>query len=903
MASNVKDNLTLDSETNEFVPRKAASDNFADIIVPKTKANDNFKENNKELLDLIDEKYEKTKDAELREKFDSNDKNVVAAVAIACQRTKATTIKQKLSDKVKTSAVLDAEFAEHYEQALDDINKERIKAKHPETYNSDHALKKLDKKIVKKKKRSKAPKKNNIIKCVEGCQDKNCQLTHLKLYLIPKIADAKEGSLEKKSNEKKAKSTKDNDDSMFIESGERTDSTKINDALNEYEAKKKSKELLIDDTFIPKNDKEEYHIVGGRLEQFQANFRVDVGGKCGHGKPTKCPQVEVSTNKKTLKVLEVLPFTTKFHKLDNNDPALARIRLSPDSPVKGLVNNASTFVLDRISPSEQKRENRATYTVNLTSCKDKPYDDFSPKLIIHPKVILVLSISIKYDLAKGKLVPIISYKRKNDTELSKFSFDGSKNPMKECTRIINELLGGSSMILSSMLFLMELYQRFATLGKTDGTDDTPRLAEQPSNDSDEDKTSEEPTGKDAAFLNPQINLSYKRNTANLPKQHFSEIGHDQTIFISGSPLFKFEKEVEILNFLWRKSLKATRKATKWATLGGSELAIWAIDKLELHEGNEGAFSKCYAFIKCGLAKNHIEAQENQVMLQGGVPEQNEELPEPLTDEKVDEILSKPASKEYARVNCTLKFSGGAETDDPDAGILWEKPAGAKKFTYSETNMYVGLNASASGELTITNQILKTVGFASSVEDSTTEAGLLASLTSADKTGESRAGLTLGYLPQGGKFPKIPERKPFIKEGMSDKKIAKEKARIAALKKQDLEAQEGFYGQWFYSGLNIEIIAYIWFNRSTVSGDEDDPEKEVKATTAEAGRPSGRNTGQVQVKVETTNNTPEGAPDDKPKTKTFIDFCIFKARESTKRKVTKLFTMLPDESDDEKSKTK
>jgi hypothetical protein len=204
-------------------------------------------------------------------------------------------------------------------------------------------------------------------------------------------------------------------------------------------------------------------------------------------------------------------------------------------------------------------------------------------------------------------------------------------------------------------------------------------------------------------------------------------------------------------------------------------------------------------MKNSVVKFHKEAQANKALTEADLAAAYAEADSSnsVDDEQVNEYVCKKEEEKKdksLKASCILKFSAAAETDDPNAGIVFSKKAGEDKFTYQETSMYAGINASLEGTLSVNMQILKATGFANILQAQEelgldAEAGLKGQVTSADKTGESRFGVTIGH---------------FAKDKTSND-------------------ESGLCYQWFYSGLNVQIEAYIWYTKSETGGEDESAE--------------------------------------------------------------------------------
>jgi len=801
-----------------------------------------FTKNNSEQVALFDKTYQDMKDDTLRQNFHSKDKKVIAAMALATQNMAQEQKSLSTLDKLKNAVSgtdQDSKFQDHLNNAFEDIENGLVNCNNPEDFLGKKALQKLDNKKAlaedkqeKKEKKKKVAKKVKLVETALECEKKSCTLKEFKLYTTPKNEDIKD---------------------LIIDSCKRSNAKLINDMLEDALPIREEKgDELIVDLLTSYQEKDEYHLVGGHLTQFQTNVKVAVSGECGFGDGPNCPSIELESKGETFPTLDLMLFKSKknHHVFENTDTTLSKLRLNPNKPdILGTFKSIPTVLKLLDTP---KKELSNAYRFNLNSCEKSGvyhYADFAPTIVIHPKTIQKFSFSVEYDINKGKLTPKISYVAKQDDDLQKLEVS-PEEVVKNAANIIKDVCGSDG-IVNTIDNASKMYRRFVMLSKTD------QLAEESDdNDKSISASSEDVpliSPKEAGLLPPAINFSYLRKKVNMPDKQYSEIGYDQSYFISGSPFFKYEKEVDLLNFFWRKS---KRYAIATATAGFSEVALWASNKLELTETLENSFSHYIILMKNSVVKFHKEAQENKALTEEDLATAyaEAELSRTIDDDQVDDYVCKKEEEKKdksVKASCTLKFSAAAETDDPDAGIVFSKKAGEEKFTYQETSMYAGINASLEGTLSVNMQILKATGFANILQAQEelgldAEAGLKGQVTSADKTGESRFGVTIGH---------------FAKDKTSP------------------DEESGLCYQWFYSGLNVQIEAYIWYTKSETGGEDKSAEVAEAKKSPSAGR-RGDKSEDIEIS-EVAKIT---------KSKSLIDFCVFKAPDNLKRKKIKsIFT--------------
>ena len=141
------------------------------------------------------------------------------------------------------------------------------------------------------------------------------------------------------------------------------------------------------------------------------------------------------------------------------------------------------------------------------------------------------------------------------------------------------------------------------------------------------------------------------------------------------------------------------------------------------------------------------------------------------------------------VTCILKFNSALETDDPNGGLVWDKKPGDDQFTLNtaSSGLYAGINATVEGEISSDLQFLKSFGL-SQAQAASMGGGIEAKALAADKTGESRLGITFGYVREGDKA---------------------------------YDAEKGIMGlcrPTFYSGLAIFIDSFVWKTKTDTRSD-------------------------------------------------------------------------------------
>ncbi len=850
MTSNVRDNLIFDSETNEFVPRKAASDNFADIIIPKTKANNNFKEKNKDLLDTIDKKYEETKDTELREKFESNDQDTVAAVAIACQRTKAKTIKQKVSNAFTSQAELDAEFRTHYDQALLDIKNKDIYAKSTNSYRNEEALEKTDQKIAAKK----ADKKKNNVTLKEAkvvgdtveCEKKFCKLTEFKIFETAKPPGVETiGSW----------LTKDGRLPMFKRAGNAVNDYLDKEFKEDKVAEEKPEDPLFD--FMQENSDlpNEIHLVAGNLTHFERHFKITAQGECGHGLADICPTIKIKSDQGDyIKPLSAAkPY---FHK---SAKELKKFNMVP----KGITGRTLTTVSDALSLLKFKPtvDNTQTYSYFVDSCQKHNYKDYSPAFVIHQPIVFKATTKFQWNFKKRGIDTSLELVGRVDADTYKCSASSAAE-----ANLTKQLLGSSP--LGSMVnFAGKALDKLLKLGCTDHLfgeyeDEYEDVVTDEDSASDAEEAAEAPN--EFSCLPPCINVSYFMKRVDQPALNYSKVAYAHTMFISASPLLKWQKTISLKPLIFKKTVfGVARVALADVTTDLAGYALDAINVMDFVDNTTDSIQHAAILIRHRIVKGvkdseHYKKLTSNSIVQGLIGPNNDEV----TLEDCNAVAEDKS--EGSSIKCDLTLSAAAESDDPSGGLVFTKAPGGSLFSFrpdsSVSTMYAGINLQLNSVLSSDMKIVKWMAFGYKSSE-IKSMGVQGTMQSADKTGESRFGVTLRYLTKARQ------------EKEKQKKIEAEADETIQYDQQLIDAPLGLTYQVFFSGLSIYIDGYIEFTKSETDG-EGDASSEV-VTPEETPAPSRRK----KINTNVDDDSPTDTEAKVAGGKTLVNLRIIKARES------------------------
>ena len=480
-----------------------------------------FRKNNPDAVKLYEDTYFALDDEKLQKKFVSNNEKEVAAALIASQR-----MAEEHPAFVKTPGsqiqrtIANAKFEQHYQEALEDIEKNRVDTSKPSE------LAKFDvSQLNKSNKSPKATPRINSHEITVGCQKKQCELSAFDIEITASkhsdpLVDFFKFSFEKIKRSKKLNEQLDKP----------IDISEDNPTIDVFNAKPGIQEATI---------------IGGALGYFARSLKITASGSCAVGKDDECPTVKVICDETKFDRIAGSGGTHSLE-LNNVDKKLKDLRLYPKSPAKPG-NDWNGFV--NLLNSYKDLEAPAKYHLSIRSHNPSaPYSGYEALINVYRPIILSFSTTIelvKWKKPKAK----VNFKGRLDNEEIAASADLTAQDVLSSLTSYNWLL-------KFLTRVAKIKYGFDLLGRDEGEIDA-------TIDSAEEASPPESDDSDWELQNPMIHFAYRRILTTL--ENGSGVGYKEEFFMAASPFFTYSKKVDVIKLIWGASLD-------FATGGGYTVA-------------------------------------------------------------------------------------------------------------------------------------------------------------------------------------------------------------------------------------------------------------------------------------------------------------------------------------------
>jgi len=760
-----------------------------------------FKRQNPEAYEVYGKTYELTDDKKLKANFLSENKSVVAAMVIATQKLvdDHKSFSMNTSTDMGKKIAVDLDLKKNYEEAYKDIKSGHIDLSDPESFCSLQTNQLLEEaKQESANKNAKAGIKDNSHVVVQTCdKELKCELNSFTIEDAPKSSTA-DDVLDKLIN--------------YFDFSDRSGDLK-KDLSKKPEANTGSRFPV--DIFSSKLELEEIHLIAGKQNFWEKTVQLTAGGSCGHGKDATCPSVLIDCDSNP-----VGKFKSNDVTAENTDPKLKNIRLLPhkDSSIKNPANwsGIKNLIMDH------QGAKTADYHFSVKHCQGSKYAGYNAVIKVHRPTVMQVAISIASPLwsetgkRKSPFKIGVQFYSRMDEEEAKLKIDP-----KSATEIISDLASSKWLdrILKSSQRVLNGFDRLDQ-GQSDNDDiDTVEGFET--------KTENVPT--ESGMQSPELHIAYRRLLQVLPD--YSGVAYTEEIYIAASPLFQYKRSINVITVLWKSSLAAI-------TGGASILANQALEALGVKELAADCFNNSYEFFRQVIKSIKSYA-----------------IGEDISDEEVTEALEEDKESTAGSVKCMVHLSAAAETDNPGAGLVWNKQPGEKwKKSNADTSIYAGVNAEVEGVISADLRVLKILGFGSTITDN--EAGIKLQVLSADNTAPVRFGVKMTDQKPEVLVDQIKQdlsvsgstSEALTEDAEDDTLVLDEKANGDELEgideNPDKQSELGVSAAIWFTGVGVYISAYIVVNAETIKtklvkrardDDEGEDEESESAATKEISK--------------------------------------------------------------------
>ncbi len=648
---------------------------------------------------LYSDIYNALDDEQIKSKFVSRNREEAAAAIVASKRmaeeNRSLTNTRNGHGKQQQKVIANAKFKAHYLAALKDIQKNQLDISDPV------ALAAFNKKSIKKDKSPTPQPRLAAHTVVQLCnRELKCELQSFKIDIN--------------------KSSEDDPLAVVLDFSPRSGQTQAH--LNKPIVIDKDSGKISIDLFSDKCPAE-VHVISGKLKYYRSVATITSAGSCDHGKANICPTVKVICDHTKFAKAVTRPLGTHTLEEGHGDKAFKKLHLMPRTRKK--LGDWQSLVA--ILKSDTSALNPASYHVSARSHRPgAPFTGYQTLLQVYPFTLIAFTAAVT--LGKEPSVKVSALARLDDQDIN---IEHSDSPI-EFLKTLTE----HSWLLTSLGALNLLVKGFSLLNR--GVDDeVVDIDAGIDGQSLEEAHVADDENTDAALQPVQLNLAYRRILKTLPNAN--GVGFYEEVFLSGSPLLKYQKSVNLINLLCKSSLSAM-------TMGASTLASqWGVTEFLLDSFNN--------------AKTLFRQIANNIAQQF------------VSDEDIPAVLCGEASAEgdaevTTKVACTLAINVAVENDNPGAGLVWSRePNEPWQFDRSSTSIYGGGNFQLTGSINSDLKILKTIGFGSGIDS----AGVNLNIQSADATGEVRLAVNLSADPN----KQYRAHKTFTQDGQPNNAVAKD----------------------------------------------------------------------------------------------------------------------------------
>lgn len=707
---------------------------------------------------LYKKAYQQMDNDQLRANFKSKDKNVLAAMAIATQRVAEENgiTPENLSD-LDAKLLENSNFEQHLSDAQAEIENGTIATNKPETLLIWEAEYKQQKKH--NRPTAKVASHSVIVKCKKELK---CELAAFSI----KIENTRDADLFTKT----------------LDVAKRAGTIKA--LLEKCEVSEVSADGTLD--LYPDTAPAQIHLISSRLNFNKVHATITASGSCDHGKADICPSIKLTSDK--VKLDKSAGGGLSVEK-GHADPVFKTLLLRPKK--SNLISDWKSFV--ELLKQNDEIHSPATYHISVLShSPGSPYTGYQSALKVYPFSQLAFTALIEFGAKPSVSISTLIRQDDNDT---RFGYSGSPE------QFLSDLTQTTWLMpaFTTMGLLFRVIGALSVDADEDAEDldhciDTDAEPESELNEVNEDSGPQLQT--------PVLNMAYRRTLVNLAQ--YSGVDWKEEIYLSASPLLKWQREINLINLLCKVSLSAVTLGASDAAQGAKRGTDTLLTHLGVKEHIMSSFENAKVFFR-QIAKDIKKAT--------------------VGDGEIPSVFAGEGTPTKTTVECKLLINAAIENDNPGAGLVYSRePGGEWAWDRENTSIYGGANFQVSGKVSSDLNILKTIGFGSAID----EVGGTLNIQSADGTGEVRFALNMTADP--GKQYRAHEE--ISKDGKIDNPKVKD----------ELETAEGEAPQgspfacsfnWIFSGIGIYLEAYITIAEK--SNETDDRREQRQSTSRNTTR--------------------------------------------------------------------